>query len=64
MRCGWWVGCCVRPAPRPTSAPYGGPEASAPPSRRGGPGWRGVDGVRRVPPLEVLRSDRDRLPTI
>ena len=40
--------------PPGASAPYGGPEASAPPSRRGGPGGCGVDGVRRVPPLEVF----------
>ena len=40
--------------PPDASAPYGGPEASAPPSRRGGPGGRGVDGVRRVSPLEVF----------
>ena len=40
--------------PTGASAPYGGPEASAPPSRRGGPGGRGVDGIRRVPSLEVF----------
>ena len=40
--------------PPGASAPYGGSEASAPPSRRGGPGGRGVDGVRRVSPLEVF----------
>ena len=40
--------------PPGASAPYGGPEASAPPSRRGGPGGRGVDGIRRAPPFEVF----------
>ena len=46
--------CGVLLCPSGASAPYGGPEASAPPSRRGGPGGRGVDGVRRVRALEVF----------
>ena len=47
--------------PPGASAPYGGPEASAPPSRRDGPGGRGVDcrrvaltALRVLPPLSCI----------
>ena len=52
-KCGAGGGLLCPPG---ASAPYGGPEASAPPSRRGGPGGRRVDGTRRVPSLKVFFS--------